>query len=368
GANSYGQLGQGHIDDKFLPTLLPTNECIFSLSGGGGHTLAITETGKLMSCGWNNKGQLGLGHTNNIFNLSYVDLPSKIIKAAGGWDFTLCLTEDNNLYTWGSNAFGQLGSAEVKGCTLLPIQINGAFKVKDISAGLRHAIIVTDKGDIFTWGFGKNGQLGHTHQQDVSSKRPSHVYPNPEALSLPESIGQPIMVIAGSHHSGFLTNTGQVWIWGCNKYGQCARDLDVCKVQSPCAVPQGFFNNEKIVLLKGGWTHMLAVTESGAVYSWGRGDYGQLGRPCNAKCDPRPQKIVGLQNLVTLCCGSEHNMAITEDCRFLCWGWNEHGMCGTGDEVNVDLPRPAQLDVIKTMHLTSVCCGSGHCFLSCQAT
>ena len=29
--------------------------------------------------------------------------------------------------------------------------------------------------------------------------------------------------------------------------------------------------------MRAGWTHCVACTSSGAVYTWGRADYGQLG-------------------------------------------------------------------------------------------
>lgn len=40
------------------------------------------------------------------------------------------------------------------------------------------------------------------------------------------------------------------------------------------------------------------IPASGRIFSWGRGDYGQLGRSCD-------------QCVNSLKCGSEHNLAIT---------------------------------------------------------
>ena len=47
------------------------------------------------------------------------------------------------------------------------------------------------------------------------------------------------------------------------------------------------------------------------MFSWGRGDYGQLGRSRTPAEDFVPRKIENLQNVKQLCCGAEHNMAIT---------------------------------------------------------
>ena len=42
------------------------------------------------------------------------------------------------------------------------------------------------------------------------------------------------------------------------------------------------------------------------------------------------------------------------------WGWNEHGMCGTGTEEDVNKPEPVEhLNKYKAL---SVACGAGHSF------
>ena len=43
------------------------------------------------------------------------------------------------------------------------------------------------------------------------------------------------------------------------------------------------------------------------------------------------------------------------------WGWNEHGMCGSGDEENITTPR-----IVKALHgycVTLPACGAGHSFV-----
>jgi len=41
-------------------------------------------------------------------------------------------------------------------------------------------------------------------------------------------------------------------------------------------------------------------------------------------------------------------------------GWNEHGLCGTGDEVNVHTPRP--IPTLPASTSVYIACGGGHCF------
>lgn len=52
GANSYGQLGLGHVEDLSVPRLSDTaalrHEVVRALGGGGGHTVVIT--GEFVLC------------------------------------------------------------------------------------------------------------------------------------------------------------------------------------------------------------------------------------------------------------------------------------------------------------------------------
>ena len=45
----------------------------------------------------------------------------------------------------------------------------------------------------------------------------------------------------------------------------------------------------------------------------------------------------------------------------LTFGWNEHGMCGTGDEVNV--PMPLIVEALQGWRPVLLGSGAGHCFV-----
>ncbi|NXD83951.1 RCCD1 protein, partial [Halcyon senegalensis] len=47
------------------------------------------------------------------------------------------------------------------------------LEVSEVSCGSRHTAIVTRGGELYTWGWGKYGQLGHG--DDTSSDQPRHV-------------------------------------------------------------------------------------------------------------------------------------------------------------------------------------------------
>jgi len=89
-------------------------------------------------------------------------------------------------------------------------------------------------------------------------------------------------------HSVVLTEDGKVYIWGDNQYGQLGngekRDLAV-----PILV-ESLSHEVVIGIAVGGW-HTLALTNNGAVYSWGRNKEGQLGHGELSECLSIPKKF-----------------------------------------------------------------------------
>ena len=45
--------------------------------------------------------------------------------------------------------------------TKLTLFENLGFRIRDIAAGSSHSAAVTSSGELYTWGFGEYGRLGH---------------------------------------------------------------------------------------------------------------------------------------------------------------------------------------------------------------
>ncbi|CAH7458916.1 Sergef [Phodopus roborovskii] len=236
GANSYGQLGLGHKEDVLLPQRLSSLRepgRIKSVTGGGGHSAAVTDGGSLFVCGLNKDGQLGLGHTDDVlcFTISKPLLGCPIRQVACGWDFTIMLTEIGQVLSCGSNAFGQLGVPHGPRRCLVPQAIELLReKVVCVAAGLRHALAATVSGSVFQWGTGlaSSGRRlcpGQTLPLFLTAKEPSRV-PGLENSTA-------VCVVAGSDHSASLTETGKVFTWGRADYGQLGRRLESPEGQEP---------------------------------------------------------------------------------------------------------------------------------------
>ncbi|KFV19996.1 Secretion-regulating guanine nucleotide exchange factor, partial [Tauraco erythrolophus] len=259
GANSYGQLGLGHKEDVLVPLSLKDVSCkcqdIINITGGGGHSAVITDAGELFVCGHNKDGQLGLNHTEDVLRFTLCTALSGfcVTQVACGWDFTIILAGSGLVLSCGSNSFGQLGVPQISGPCLVPQKIESLKeKVVDIAAGLRHALAAT----------------GKTLPLFLTAKEPC------EVTGLEEVKVK--TVAASSYHSVSLTDEGHLYVWGCNKHGQLV-SKDIFLVE-PKKIEAQFFSREKIGAVWSGWTHLVAQTETGKVFTWGRADYGQLGR------------------------------------------------------------------------------------------
>nr|XP_033491457.1 secretion-regulating guanine nucleotide exchange factor [Epinephelus lanceolatus] len=380
GANSYGQLGQGHVEDlsehRLTDNTALQDKTARAVCGGGGHSVVITGHGDVFVCGQNHRGQLGLGHNADIstFQLCPI-LSQRVTKVACGWDFTLLLTDCGRVLACGSNSFGQLGVGQtIKHSADLLVVESLKESVVNVAAGLRHSLAVTDSGCVYQWGSGLS-----SHAKRALSPHPVPAHLNSTVPSLVPGLDQKtaLMVTAGSAHCGCLTGDGDLFLWGSNKHGQLTATEPF--LSSPTLVKRSLLGGEKVVHVWSGWTHTVAQTESGRVLTWGREDYGQLGRQTSTSqnsegqstgpsaeggnqpaCCPAEVKV--LRGATQIACGSEHNLAIVGGC-LLSWGWNEHGMCGDGSQSDVFQPQ-----LVSGLRPLLIGCGAGHSMAVCAAT
>ncbi|XP_028917542.1 secretion-regulating guanine nucleotide exchange factor [Ornithorhynchus anatinus] len=381
GANSYGQLGLGHKEDALLPQQLrdfrPSRR-LESVAGGGGHSAVVTASGELFVCGLNKDGQLGLGHLGEV--LTFTPCPSlfgrRVAQVACGWDFTVILAGNGQVLTCGSNSFGQLGAPRRPASCIVPQVVETLKeKVVHVAAGLRHALAATDRGLVFQWGTGmvsraKRASPGTSVPPFLTAEEPCRVT-GLDSIKVTR-------VTAGSYHSVALTDKGKLYVWGKNKHGQLVNKDDF--LPSPRKIEEHHFLSENVVGVWSGWTHVVAQTETGKVFTWGRADYGQLGRnrkvqeewkkeepdrspPSKDVSKMEPIPVPGLTGASEIACGSEHNLAVTGGQCFS-WGWNEHGMCGDGSEEGVWAPRP--VGALGPAEPIRVGCGAGHSLALCR--
>ncbi len=173
GSNFLGELGINNNSNQILPVLIPSIDYdykqIKKVSLGHNTTAILAEDGSLYVCGLNSRGQLGLGDTANRQTLTLLPSSSygnkRIKDVSLGYNTTAILTEDGSLYVCGQNDYGQLGlgvgdTYDHNVPILLSVLNYGNMRVKEISIGAYHSIILTTENSIYVWGVNHGGQLG----------------------------------------------------------------------------------------------------------------------------------------------------------------------------------------------------------------
>ncbi|KAL5201645.1 hypothetical protein ABZP36_035999 [Zizania latifolia] len=156
-------------------------------------------------------GRLGLGDESSAFvprpNPNLSDLR---ILALGGIH-SAALTASGDVFTWGYGGFGALGHYAYHR-ELLPRQVNGPWeeKISHIATSGAHTAAITDSGELYTWGrdegdgrlgLGSGGGPGEAGSLSVPSK----------VNSLPVPVAA---VACGGFFAMALTSDGQLWSWG----------------------------------------------------------------------------------------------------------------------------------------------------------
>ena len=135
------------------------------------------------------------------------------------------LTSSGLLYAMGSNQYGKLGnqpSDELQVdnfSTPKLIDSLSQHRMGYVACGLNHALALTQEhGVVYSWGCGKQGQLGRAIDQ-ISS------VPGP-IMRFVETGTRIKHISAGGKHSLFLSEEGQVYSAGSNDFGQLGVDPD----------------------------------------------------------------------------------------------------------------------------------------------
>ena len=86
-----------------------------------------------------------------------------------------------------------------------------------------------------------------------------------------------VRVACGEHYSAALTQSGELFMWGRGDSGQLGCSLPKQQVRACSRVPKHVPVPEAVIGISLGWDHTCCVTMQGTLYSWGAGTFGQLG-------------------------------------------------------------------------------------------
>ena len=207
--------------------------------------------------------------------------------------------------------------------------------VTRISCGLSHVTLST-QDSIYGWGDNTSSQLGEPHNTSFRK-----MYYEPATK-----------LSCGSECSGAIINR-KLKMWGQRAGGIVAGD--------------GYVFDD----IECGGLHSVGVRD-GEVYSWGRGEGGQLGISLEElevkKGDEsseyylsKPKRIKGLERVTKVACGDAHTLVLTKEGRVFVFGFSYQGQLGlglTGESSQFQIFEPVALEFFKDTRIQSISAGS----------
>uniref|UniRef100_A0A8D2AXR4 RCC1 domain containing 1 n=1 Tax=Sciurus vulgaris TaxID=55149 RepID=A0A8D2AXR4_SCIVU len=203
------------------------------------------------------------------------------------------------------------------------------LRARRLELGAEHVLLLCAAGQVFSWGGGRHGQLGHGTLEAELEPRLL------EALQ-----GLPMAeVAAGGWHSLCVSEIGDIYIWGWNESGQLA-------------LPARSLAEDK-----------KTFTEEGL-----NGDGSEVNRTARAE-DGASAPFVAIQpfpalldlplgsDVIKASCGSRHTAVVTRTGELYTWGWGKYGQLGHKDGTSVDQPCRVEYFVEKQLQVKTVTCG-----------
>ncbi|XP_029910454.1 probable E3 ubiquitin-protein ligase HERC3 isoform X2 [Myripristis murdjan] len=252
---------------------------------------------------------------------------------------------------------GKLLSVEAA-YTPRPLEVLCDIPVSQVACGSHHSVALTKDGQVYTWGQDSSGQLGLGKRKPVvgSPQLVRSLWANPL-----------VQVSAGGEQSFALAVSGSVFSWGKNHRGQLGLG-DTTDRHTPTAVQ--CLNMKKTVHISCGREHTATLTKGGTVFTFGSGQFGQLGHN-SFRDELRPRVVSELwgAKVTEISCGRHHTLVLTDSRRVYSFGCGEQGQLGRREESRQSVPLHVQLphapDVTDGHQIGNIYAGGNCSFALC---
>jgi len=194
-----------------------------------------------------------------------------------------------------------------------------------IATGVWHTLVLKDDGTLWTFGRNNNGQLGTlTNAGGDTPTAPTQVLSGVTAVA------------AGATHSLALKEDGTLWAFGDNQYGQLGDSaiLPLSLNPTPTQVMTG------VAAIGANGDFSLVIKDDGSLWTFGRNEFGQLGRTNNLTPNPIPTQV--MTGVAAVGAGLYHGLVVKSDGTVWSFGRNNFGQLGYTANA-VPNPTPTQV-------------------------
>ncbi|CAA7020165.1 unnamed protein product [Microthlaspi erraticum] len=352
--------GSKNQNDSLSPQLLESATMfdVQSVSLGAKHAALVTRQGEVFCWGNGESGKLGLKVNIDIDHPKRVEsLEGVLVGSVACSDHqTSAVTESGELYLWGIDG-GNIGESGRQFLTrkVSDDVLGGSLSVCSVACGAWHTAIVASSGQLFTYGSGTFGVLGHGSLENVS--KPKEV----ESLKRMKVIS----VSCGPWHTAAVVETGidrryhnarssgKLFTWGDGDKGRLGH-VDSKRKLVPTCVTE--LVDHDFVKVSCGWTLTVALSVRGSVYTMGSSIHGQLGCPrAKDKSINAVLGDLGRQFVKDVASGSHHVAVLTSFGNVYSWGKGLNGQLGLGDVR--DRNAPVLVESLSDRVVESIACG-----------
>lgn len=192
------------------------------------------------------------------------DESGSIVEVAAGNLHSLLLGSSGSIWSVGAGWEGPLGHGDMAS-TAIPRPVVGlsSVRIERIAAGDVHSLALSGTGEVWSWGWGAYGQLGHGATASLTTPRRI------------EHLPCVVQISAGSSHSLFVCSRGRVHTCGRADDGQCghgpARGARAAEQPEPELLPRVVeaLAGLQVVAARAEGEASYAVVRSGERYAWG---------------------------------------------------------------------------------------------------
>ena len=382
---------------------------IVSVVCGAIHSCCLTFEGKVVTFGCNDDSALGRDtQTNSDQTDDSIEIDDseetaaktpkvvaglpEVVKVTAGDMHTCVLTKEGHVYIWGnfkdeSKKLGLfLDSVKEEDsddffATPLPRKVELETKIVDIASGCHHILLLTEDGDVLSFGDGSIGQLGRIREEQLSSVLSDRkLFLEPKKVELDDHVV--VERVWANHWSSYAkTSSGDILCWGLNNNNQLGFKSESCvRVANPDANQSQAFQERivelrpkkadqmpaNVVMIANGQHHMLALDADGNVFACGCNLYGKLG--IKSEGPPESPQMISREafdghKVKYVACGEFCSLAITDSGHLMTWGQGalQIGvMAQDGNFPDLEVPTRLRGLLADETRFVSVASGSQH--------
>lgn len=262
---------------------------------GCNHQAAISAKGRLIAWGACSEGQIGECVPGQLYFIMPQVVSGlerqRFVSVACGDEHTAAVTSSGKLFVLG-NSF--VSSDDPPWDRLpVPTPMPAGAHVRGVSCGENHVATWTTTGQLYTFGLATSGQLGLGSWESLLETFTIRSFIQRPQLVTGFDSRSIVSASCGDLFTAALTNDGQLYTWGHGGHGRLGHGAEY-SATSHCWEPQrvrtmslsssvselsgGDCSLPCVVEVSCGWSHSVLKLADGRIFAWGQGDCGQLGQ------------------------------------------------------------------------------------------